>query len=138
MLAGYTAAFIGFPDVADPGSIFDVAVARAEEITLGILCASIVGTVVLPQSVGPAVKMRLEQWFQDAYAWSEAVLGRMRTTADQGRRLKLACGAIALDAFATPLRYDTSGSEQFGGCDGDASPAHVDAAAHHYRDRGPN
>ncbi len=49
MLAGYTAAFIGFPAVADPGSIFDTAVARAEEITLGILCASLVGSIVLPQ-----------------------------------------------------------------------------------------
>jgi uncharacterized membrane protein YccC len=29
MLAGYTAAFIGFPAVADPGAIFDTAVARA-------------------------------------------------------------------------------------------------------------
>ena len=111
MLAGYTAAFIGFPDVADPGSIFEVAVSRAEEITLGILCASIVGSVVLPQSVRPAVKIRLEQWFQDAYSWSEAVLGRMNNGDDQSRRLRMACGAIAFDALATPLRHDTSGSE---------------------------
>ena len=53
MLAGYTAAFIGFPDVGDPGSIFDVAVSRAEEITLGILCASVVGSIVLA-AVGSA------------------------------------------------------------------------------------
>ncbi|MGT2479243.1 FUSC family protein [Methylobacterium oryzae CBMB20] len=37
MLAGYTAALIGFPAVDDPGAIFDTAVARAEEISLGIL-----------------------------------------------------------------------------------------------------
>ena len=110
MLAGYTAAFVGFPDVADPGTIFDVAVSRAEEITLGILCASIVGSIVFPQSVGPAVKARLEQWFSDAYSWSEAVLGRMRTADEQGKRLRLACGAIAFDALATPLRYDTPDS----------------------------
>ena len=42
MLGGYTAALIGFPAVGDPGAIFDTAVARAEEITLGILCASLV------------------------------------------------------------------------------------------------
>ena len=111
MLAGYTAAFIGFPDVGDPGSIFDVAVARAEEITLGILCANVVGSIVLPQSVGPAVKVRMEQWFRDAYSWSEAVLGRTRNGDDQSTRLRLACGAIAFDALATPLRYETSGSE---------------------------
>ena len=54
MLGGYTAAFIGFPAVADPGAIFDTAVARAEEITLGILCATLFASIVLPQSVAPA------------------------------------------------------------------------------------
>ncbi len=35
MLGGYTAALIGFPAVSDPASIFDLAIARVEEITLG-------------------------------------------------------------------------------------------------------
>src|ERR1700740_118460 len=37
MLAGYTAALIGFPAVSEPGSMFDLALARVEEITLGIV-----------------------------------------------------------------------------------------------------
>lgn len=53
MLAGYTAALIGFPAVEDPGAIFDTAVARAEEISLGILCASLAATLILPQSAAP-------------------------------------------------------------------------------------
>lgn len=40
MLAGYTAAIIGFPAVSDPGAIFDTVLARTEEILLGIACAS--------------------------------------------------------------------------------------------------
>ena len=39
MLAGYTAALIGFPAVADPSTIFDIALARSEEIILAIVCA---------------------------------------------------------------------------------------------------
>ncbi|MDI3308828.1 MAG: FUSC family protein [Acetobacteraceae bacterium] len=39
MLAGYTAAIIGFPSVDAPGAIFDTALSRAEEISLGIACA---------------------------------------------------------------------------------------------------
>jgi uncharacterized membrane protein YccC len=70
MLGGYTAAFVGFPAVGDPGAIFDTAVARAEEITLGILCASLVASIVLPQSVAPVIAARLEQWFRDARAFS--------------------------------------------------------------------
>jgi uncharacterized membrane protein YccC len=49
MLAGYTAALIGFPSVSDPAGIFDIAVSRSEEIILGILCASIVSTIVAAQ-----------------------------------------------------------------------------------------
>jgi multidrug resistance efflux pump len=50
MLAGYTAALIGFPAVDAPGTVFDVALARVEEITLGIVCATVIHSVVLPQS----------------------------------------------------------------------------------------
>jgi uncharacterized membrane protein YccC len=108
MLGGYTAALIGFP-----GTMFDTAVARAEEITLGILCASLVNTVVLPQSVAPVITGRLELWLRDARAWVIDVLGRARTAKDtQATRLKLASDAVAFDALATPLRYDMTGAER--------------------------
>lgn len=48
MLAGYTAAIIGFPSVGQPGAIFDVAVSRVIEIGLGILCATLVHSLVFP------------------------------------------------------------------------------------------
>ena len=112
MLAGYTAAFVGLPDVADPGSIFDVAVARAEEITLGILCAAIVGSVILPRSIAPALKCRLDQWFADAYDWIRAVLAQKREGVSHSRRIRLACGAIAFDALATTLKHDISAAER--------------------------
>jgi uncharacterized membrane protein YccC len=111
MLAGYTAAFIGFPDVGDPGSIFDAAVARAEEIALGILCAAVVGSVILPRSIAPALRCRLDQWFADAYDWIRAVLAQEREGLSQFRRIRLACGAIAFDALTTTLKHDLSGAE---------------------------
>ncbi len=113
MLGGYTAALIGFPAVGDPGTMFDTAVARAEEITLGILCASLFNTVVLPQSVAPVIAERLELWLRDARGWVVDVLGQARTARDtQAKRLKLASDAIAFDALATPLRYDMTGAER--------------------------
>ncbi|MBO1021861.1 FUSC family protein [Methylobacterium sp. SD274] len=116
MLGGYTAALIGFPAVGDPGTMFDTAVARAEEITLGILCASLVNTVVLPQSVVPVITGRLDLWLRDARGWVIDVLGRARTTKDtQATRLKLASDAVAFDALATPLRYDMTGAERSAG-----------------------
>ncbi|MEH3062422.1 MAG: FUSC family protein [Methylobacterium radiotolerans] len=113
MLGGYTAALIGFPAVGDPGTMFDVAVARAEEITLGILCASLVNTIVLPQSAAPVISGRLDLWLRDARGWVIDVLGRTRATTDtQATRLKLASDAVAFDALATPLRYDMTGAER--------------------------
>lgn len=116
MLAGYTAALIGFPSVGEPGTMFDTAVARAEEITLGILCASLVNTIVLPQSVAPTISARLDLWLRDARGWVADVVGRARQAGDtQARRLKLASDAIAFDALATPLRYDMTGAERSAG-----------------------
>jgi uncharacterized membrane protein YccC len=113
MLGGYTAALIGFPAVGDPGTMFDTAVARAEEITLGIICAGLMNTVVLPQSVAPVITGRLDLWLRDARAWVIGVLGGARTGADtQATRLKLASDAVAFDALATPLRYDMTGAER--------------------------
>ena len=113
MLGGYTAALIGFPAVADPGAVFLTAVARAEEISLGILCASLMSSVVFPQSVAPAINARLDIWLRDARAWAIAVLSRVRADEDnQAKRLRLATDAAAFDALATPLRYDMTGAER--------------------------
>ncbi|HDG7847031.1 FUSC family protein [Klebsiella quasipneumoniae] len=48
LLAGYTASLIGFPAVSAPGTIFDLAVTRVEEIAIGILCAGLIHRFVLP------------------------------------------------------------------------------------------
>jgi uncharacterized membrane protein YccC len=41
VLSGYTAALIGFPSVLAPGTVFDTAVSRVEEITIGVVCAAL-------------------------------------------------------------------------------------------------
>ena len=113
MLGGYTAALIVFPSVGDPGTMFDTAVARTEEITIGILCASLANTIVLPQSVAPVITGRLDLWLRDARGWVIDVLGCARTAKDtQATRLKLASDAVAFDGLATPLRYDMTGAER--------------------------
>src|SRR5277367_1613836 len=41
MLAGYTVAFVGFPALDAPGTIFDIALSRTEEIGLAIFCVEL-------------------------------------------------------------------------------------------------
>lgn len=107
MLAGYTVALIGFPAVSDPGSIFDTAIARVEEITLGIVCASLVSTIVLPRSVAPAVGARVTSWLSDARRLSQDVLaGRGTEPAHLAHRRRLAADAVEIDTLAGHLDYD--------------------------------
>ena len=107
MLAGYTVALIGFPSVSDPGAIFDTAVARLEEISLGIICASLVSTIVFPRSVAPAVAHRVDTWLADARRLSQVVLLREATVdTRRGKRLKLATDIVEIDTLSTHLAYD--------------------------------
>ncbi|UWU73696.1 FUSC family protein [Bradyrhizobium huanghuaihaiense] len=107
MLAGYTVALIGFPAVSEPGAIFDTAVARLEEISLGIICASLVSTIVFPRSVAPAVAHRVDTWLSDARRLSQVVLLREGTNETRrGKRLKLATDIVEIDTLSTHLAYD--------------------------------
>jgi len=86
MLAGYTMAFIGFPAVLAPDAIFDTALARAEEIWLGSLCAVVIGAVVFPTSIQPVVLQRINGLMTDAKSWCAQVLAH-RGSPDALRRV---------------------------------------------------
>lgn len=110
MLAGYTVALIGFPAVEAPDTIFDTAVARAEEICLGILCATLVSSIVLPQPVGPAVSARIDAWLHEAGLWTGEVLsGAGADPGVRAQRLRLAVDAAEIDALTTHLGFDDDG-----------------------------
>jgi uncharacterized membrane protein YccC len=87
LLAGYTAAFIGFPAVLQPEAIFDTAVARTEEIVLGSLCAVVVGSVVFPASIGPTIRRRVDALMRDAASWCAQVLEHKGSPAALRKRL---------------------------------------------------
>ncbi len=52
LLAGYTTAFIGFPAVTSPETIFDTVVARSEEIILGTVVAVLFASLLFPARCG--------------------------------------------------------------------------------------
>jgi uncharacterized membrane protein YccC len=63
VLAGYTAAFTGLPALAHPESSFMAAVWRVLEISLGIVCSTLVTATILPQTSGAAMRNTLYQRF---------------------------------------------------------------------------
>jgi uncharacterized membrane protein YccC len=107
MLAGYTATLIGFPSVNHPELIFDVAVSRVEEITLGILCATVTHSLFFPRPVGAVLKLRLAAWLKDADAWALDLLRREEGKAVADRR-HLAAAATEIHLLSLLLPFDTS------------------------------
>jgi len=112
MLAGYTAALIGFPAVADPSAVFDTGLARVEEIGIGILAATVVHSLVFPQGVGPVLLGRLDRAIADAQRWIADALqpagDRAQAAQAAHTRLALAGEISDLRVMSTHLPFDTS------------------------------
>jgi uncharacterized membrane protein YccC len=112
MLAGYTVAIIGLPMIDAPLQMFDIAVARVEEISLGILAATLVHSVVLPTGLGPSVLGLLDRSLRDARQW---LLDLMRPGASaagsdtlRSDRMRVAADIAQLRLLSTHIPFDTT------------------------------
>ena len=105
MLAGYTTAIVGFPAVGAPDTIFDLALARTEEILVGIACAALVSSLVFPRAVGPVVAERIEAWLRHASASSRDALD-VAGRPTEARWLRLAADATEIENMAAHLAFD--------------------------------
>lgn len=113
MLAGYTAGMIAFPSVNDPSLVFDTALSRVEEISLGIVCATLAHSLILPRSMGSMVLAGLDQAINDARRWARDALARtgvagVRSAATRREQFKLANDITQLRILSTHIPYDTS------------------------------
>jgi len=108
MLAGYTAALIGFPAVDDPIGLFDKGISRVEEISLGIMCAALVHTLLLPRSIAPVVMNGVDQTLADARTWIVSTLRCAAPEEDRQNRRKLANDITQLRLTASHIPFDTS------------------------------
>ena len=86
LLAGYSVALIGFPIVDSPDTVWDVVLSRVEEITLGIVCTTLIGSIVFPRPLGPALTARLDNWMQDAADWTLDMLSGLRKPPQRSQR----------------------------------------------------
>lgn len=96
VLAGYTVAIIALPAVNHPLQVFDQAVARCTEITLGILCATLSSALLWP--------MRVEQQLagQARQAWASGLQAASATLSgdEEGRKslVEILGRIVAVDA----------------------------------------
>ena len=108
VLSGYTAALIGFPSVLAPGTVFDTAVSRVEEITLGVVCAAIVHSLIFPRSAFSAFEQKLRSTIADTRRWLADGLIQQATPQAEMERRRIAADISELYLLGTSLRFDTS------------------------------
>ncbi|GGC61451.1 fusaric acid transporter [Chelatococcus reniformis] len=111
MLAGYSAAIIGVPAVLAPDTAFDSAVARCLEISLGILCATLVSRLVLPRTTGESLTAAIDRCVAASCAWAGDVLNE-RIGGDKGLadRAEMLADVAALEQLRIFAAIDTPGA----------------------------
>lgn len=108
VLAGYTAVLIVLPAVNTPGEIFTDASLRVQEITIGIVCSSLMHGVVFPRSVSTFLLGRVDVMLRDAERWSRDSLELEPDAAVEGERRRLATDVTELHNLSIHLPYETS------------------------------
>ncbi|RZF24743.1 FUSC family protein [Paraburkholderia sp. UYCP14C] len=76
VLAGYTAALIGIPNVMAPHGLFLAALTRAAEVAVGIACSSAVSALLVPQRSSLALRRNLQIRYANFTAFTVDVLAR--------------------------------------------------------------
>lgn len=111
MLAGYSAGIIAFMIVDTPQEVFDYSASRVEEISVGIICAALVGRLVFPRHAGPVLSNRIDKWLKNSADLAIMnIKGLGSTESAIQSRQNLAIDAVDLRAFTTHVTYDSSTS----------------------------
>ena len=108
LLGGMTIVVIGFSSVSAPQTAFTTAVARTEEILLGIFSITLVDSIVFPHAVGPALNRQVQGWLEKAEQWVQHVIGDGAETEDWSSLGQLAADAAQLNTLSTYVAYDTA------------------------------
>jgi uncharacterized membrane protein YccC len=74
VLAGYTAALIGIPNVTVPHDLFLAALTRAAEVAVGIVCSSAVSALIVPQRSSLMLRRTLQIRYANFTAFGGDVL----------------------------------------------------------------
>jgi uncharacterized membrane protein YccC len=96
VLAGYTVAIIALPALGHPLGVFDQAVARCTEISLGIICATLVSALLWPSKVEVALTEQAREASKRAIQAAQA--GLVGGDTARNDLLELLSRIIAVDA----------------------------------------
>ncbi|MGO4381615.1 FUSC family protein [Pseudoduganella sp. RAF53_2] len=99
VLAGYTAVMIGVPSLDHPTAVFSLAVTRATEVGLGIICASVINDVLFPRAHGPLVMRTVQARFEGFLGFCQKVLEHKLSPSEaEVSHLRFAADIAALES----------------------------------------
>lgn len=107
LLAGYTTSLIGFPSVSAPGEVFTIAITRIQEISIGILAATLVHNLILPRRVSRRLLARVAAILSDTERWTRDMLAGARVTVLAKDRARAAVDLLELHTLAAHLPFDS-------------------------------
>lgn len=110
-LAGYMTCLIGFPYVTAVDDIFNVAALRVQEVSIGILSATLLHSLVLPRKVSDRVKARVATLLAEAERWSNDTLVHACAAVLVHDRSKIAVGLLELHQNVLHLPFDAARDE---------------------------
>lgn len=108
LLAAYTPTIVALAVVDTPTNIFDTTVSRLEEISVGLICATIAHSVVFPRSVAADLNERIRAALKVASAWLSEALIRPERPADMRAQQELATFVTNLHVLYTQVAFETS------------------------------
>lgn len=104
VLAGYTASLIGFPALSDPGTVFNIAIVRVQEIMIGIFCAALIHRYILPSRISGLFNSKLAQMMHSArQRVADTLAGRSGAVSEP---LHLALALQFLQGISHHIPYD--------------------------------
>ncbi|SDV47185.1 FUSC family protein [Chitinasiproducens palmae] len=108
LLAGYTTSLIGFPSVTAPGEVFTVAITRVQEISIGILSATLVHSLILPRSVSHRAQARVAAILADTERWTRDMLAGAQDAVLVRDRARAATDLLELHHLSIHLAFDAA------------------------------
>ncbi|MGC5702518.1 FUSC family protein [Pseudomonas sp. NFXW11] len=107
VLAGYTAAMVGLPALAHPEGAFMAAVWRVLEISLGILCSTLVSAAILPQTASAAMRNALYQRFGVfALFVTDGLRGRSQRDIFESSNVRFIAEAVGLEGLRSVTVFE--------------------------------
>ncbi|MDR6924959.1 FUSC family protein [Pseudomonas sp. BE134] len=107
VLAGYTAAMVGLPALAHPDGAFMAAVWRVLEISLGILCSTLVSAAILPQTASAAMRNALYQRFSVfALFVTDGLRGCSKRDAFEAGNVRFIAEAVGLEGLRSVTVFE--------------------------------